>query len=309
MQNEPVMGPGTPLPGVPPAEGGQSVDPGSEGQTIPGPDMPSVPGDGEGMGQTPGTTPPSGAGRVALVPHADVEPGSIEPHPYADLLPRMTEGEYGRLRESIALDGQQIPATLFQGKLLDGRNRARACGDVGVPLRVNELVGTEAEALTYVLSANQHRRELTKSQRAVVAMGLLPMVSEEVAQERLEKIRKTWEAKRDAGWWELMPTNLDEADGPTRARAVAADMMGVSDRYVQYAVRVQREDAALLERVRSGQLTLTAAIRQLDGDVADEEARYLASVRRRLNRYYQRLDEFPTLLDRLTQLMDEIRGE
>ena len=106
-----------------------------------------------------------------------------------------------------------------------------------------------------------------------------------------------------------MPTNLDEADGPTRARAVAADMMGVSDRYVQYAVRVQREDAALLERVRSGQLTLTAAIRQLDGDVADEEARYLASVRRRLNRYYQRLDEFPTLLDRLTQLMDEIRGE
>ena len=305
MQDEPVMGPGMPLPEVPPAEDGQGVGPGSEGQTMLGPDMPELPGGGEGAGQTPPPVLP----RVVLVPHADIEPGSAEVHPYADLLPRMAEGEYGRLRESIALDGQQIPATLFRGQLLDGRNRAQACAEVGVPLGVNELVGTETDALTYVLSANQHRRELTKSQRAVVAMDLLPMVSEKVARERLEKIRKTWEAKREGGWVELMPPNLGEADGRTLARAVAADMMGVSDRYVQYAVRVRREDPALLERVRSGQLTLTAAIRQLDGGTVDEEARYLTFVRRRLNRYYQRLDEFPTLLDRLTQLMDELAGE
>lgn len=84
-------------------------------------------------------------------------------------------------------------------KLLDRRHRDRACTAATVPLRVNELIGTDADALTYVLPANQHRRELTKSQRAAVAATPVPMVSEQVAEEGGEKVRQTWQTKREGG--------------------------------------------------------------------------------------------------------------
>ena len=308
MQDEPVMGPGTPSMDMPSREGGQAGDPGWEEPPVPPPGMPempapTVPGDGGAM---PGAVDRPG---VVLVPHPDIVAGSVEIHPIADILPPMPEPRYERLEESVAVDGQQVRGTLFQGKLLDGRHRDRACDAAGIQLRVNELIGTEADALTYVLSANQYRRELTKSQRAAVAATLVPMISEQVAQERLEKVRRTWEAKREGGWREKVPSNLQADDVPTRARAVAADLMGVNDRYVADAMRLQREDPALFEKVRMGRVTLPAAMRQLAGSVTGAQARHVTTVRTRLNKFFRRVDEFPTLLDRLTQVMDELEGE
>jgi len=39
---------------------------------------------------------------------------------------------------------------------------------------------------------NQHRRDLTKSQRAAVAATRLPLISEEVNRKRVEKLRGTF---------------------------------------------------------------------------------------------------------------------
>ena len=74
--------------------------------------------------------------------------------------------------------------------ILDGRNRCSGCEKLGRMVPVFEFRGTEDEALQYVLSSNQHRRDLSPSQRAVVALTLIPEISEKVAAERIEKIRE-----------------------------------------------------------------------------------------------------------------------
>src|SRR5690606_33595186 len=65
--------------------------------------------------------------------------------------------------------GLREPPVLLGGRVLDGRNRYRACLEVGVAPRFVDFDGGEGDALAYVVSLNLHRRHLSESQRAMVA--------------------------------------------------------------------------------------------------------------------------------------------
>jgi N6-adenosine-specific RNA methylase IME4 len=96
-----------------------------------------------------------------------------EAHPYAELLPPMSAGEYADLRASVAANGLREPIMLHaDGRVLDGRHRQRACESLGVSPAVRTFAGTDAEALTYVLDLNLKRRHLSESQRAMLAARL-----------------------------------------------------------------------------------------------------------------------------------------
>jgi ParB-like chromosome segregation protein Spo0J len=97
-----------------------------------------------------------------------------EYHPIANLFPLMEGDEYQALVEDIKDRGLQEPIILYEGKILDGRNRYRACVDAGVeiklPLKIKTYDGKDPVGL--VLTANLHRRHLDAGQRAVVAAEL-----------------------------------------------------------------------------------------------------------------------------------------
>jgi hypothetical protein len=66
----------------------------------------------------------------------------ITPHPLADVLPPMTAKEYAELRDSIRVNGQREPITLHSdGRILDGRHRARACAELGMPVASKTFAG------------------------------------------------------------------------------------------------------------------------------------------------------------------------
>ena len=111
----------------------------------------------------------------------------------------MSLAEFAALKHAIAMDGQLDPAILYQGLLLDGRNRFRACRELGIPLKVTQFVGTDQEALIRVLSVNQNRRDLTKSQRAAVAATLIPYLSEETNRARIDKLREVQRNRPEGG--------------------------------------------------------------------------------------------------------------
>jgi hypothetical protein len=75
------------------------------------------------------------------------------------------------LVEDIKANGLQEQITLYEGKILDGRNRYRACVEVGHELKLLRQIKNYdgKDPLGFVLSANLHRRHLDTSQRAVIA--------------------------------------------------------------------------------------------------------------------------------------------
>ena len=98
-----------------------------------------------------------------------------------------------------------------------------------------------------MLSANQHRRDLTPSPRATVAVQVMLRIAEEVNRKRIEKIRQARLSEAGEETLAKMPKSGNDAEAIIRSRVIAADMMGVSDGYVGLAKRVKEASPQLLE--------------------------------------------------------------
>jgi len=86
-------------------------------------------------------------------------------HPLANIFPLMSAARLAELVADIKARGQQEPITLYEGKVLEGRNRVLACKAAGVEPVTKVFEGTDPAA--FVWSANFLRRHLNKSQRAI----------------------------------------------------------------------------------------------------------------------------------------------
>jgi ASC-1-like (ASCH) protein len=94
-------------------------------------------------------------------------------HPLADIFPMLDDDELKALAEDIKAKGLTEPITLYDGKVLDGRNRYRACELVDVVPHFIEYEGDDA--LGFVVSKNLRRRHLNESQRAAIAAEIANM--------------------------------------------------------------------------------------------------------------------------------------
>jgi hypothetical protein len=83
----------------------------------------------------------------------------------------MGDDEVLQLAEDIAAHGQREAIVTFEGLILDGRSRAKACELAGVAPRFREHDGSDAFA--FVVSANLHRRHLTADERKAIARRLI----------------------------------------------------------------------------------------------------------------------------------------
>ena len=98
-----------------------------------------------------------------------------EIHPAATLFPMMDADSFQRLKADIKENGQEKCITFFDGQLLDGRNRMKACEELGIEPSIEEIEDSgdgKFDPFRWVLSVNLHRRHLTESQRAMVAAKL-----------------------------------------------------------------------------------------------------------------------------------------
>jgi N6-adenosine-specific RNA methylase IME4/ParB-like chromosome segregation protein Spo0J len=94
-------------------------------------------------------------------------------HPLANLFPLTEDDELSTLAEDIRANGLREPVVLFEGQILDGRNRYCACEAAGVACRFEQYTGDDP--IGYVISLNLRRRHLDASQRAMVAAKLATM--------------------------------------------------------------------------------------------------------------------------------------
>jgi hypothetical protein len=106
--------------------------------------------------------------KVVVLSDAEVE--KLEAHPYANYFPLMNAKDMADLAADIAAkEGLGLPIILYQGKILDGRNRLTGCKKVKVKPHFVEFTGNEEKAWDLVETLNLHRRDLKPGQRALGA--------------------------------------------------------------------------------------------------------------------------------------------
>jgi ParB-like chromosome segregation protein Spo0J len=99
----------------------------------------------------------------------------LKTHPLAELLPPMTEEEYAGLRADVRVRrGLLDPIILYEGQVLDGRHRYRACIELGIQPVTCEW-DRKGSPLDFIIAKNLHRRHLTVGQRAMLADEIATM--------------------------------------------------------------------------------------------------------------------------------------
>ena len=164
----------------------------------------------------------------------------FEPHDASNLFPLMDEAELAELTQDIREHGLLEPIVLYEGRVLDGRNRLLACQRAGVEPEFLEWTGG-ASPTSWVLSMNLKRRHLSASQRAMIASDATVLYEAEAR------------ARQLAG----VPAHVQEGG---EAVEHAARDAGVSPRSVYGAQKVKRHGAPeLMQAVRDGQVSVRAA--------------------------------------------------
>lgn len=189
-----------------------------------------------------------------------------QPHPIAKLIPPMTDAELQRLTKDIAENGLREAITIYEGKILDGIHRGKACETSGVTPRFVEWDGAGGSPVKWVVSKNLHRRHLNESQ-----LGMLGADSDEwlkleakALERRMNNLKKTDAKPADA---ESAPVRSRE-DQPGKTAEKVAELVGVSPRYVEMAKALKKKNPELAQKVRDGKISLKKA----DKEVSRAEA-------------------------------------
>lgn len=177
---------------------------------------------------------------------------NIEFHALAEIFPLIHGREFVELKADIKANGVHEPIVMYEGQILDGRNRFRACQETGVTPEFVEYEGVDP--VSYVISLNLYRRHLNESQRGMVAAKL---------------------ANIENGGDRFTEQSANLQSGST-SRAEAAELLNVSERTVNTAKKVEQRGAPeLVDAVEQGQVSVSAA-----ADIAtltvDEQAEVVA---------------------------------
>jgi hypothetical protein len=168
-------------------------------------------------------------------------------HPLASIFPLMDETSFLALKEDIAAHGVREPLWLYEGKVLDGRNRYQACQELGVDAPTREYTG--ADPLGFILSMNLQRRHLNESQRAMVAAKIANMrQGERTDRQPAQNFGKV-------------------------SQAQASEMLNISDETLRYAKKVQAEaQPEVITAVETGRLAVSAAAKLAQESVKTQRA-------------------------------------
>ena len=173
-------------------------------------------------------------------------------HPYADKFPMLPDTELEELAESIRQNGLRQPVVLDkEGRLLDGRNRSRACDMLGID---PEVVVYEGDDLAeYVIDCNVTRRNMSTGARA---MSTALVLAADGRRENGRWVRGSVDIATSGNSESRWRTAVSEAGTvldfkPELAESVAFGEMTLKDAYEQAKkIKDSAEREKIMERER-----------------------------------------------------------
>jgi N6-adenosine-specific RNA methylase IME4 len=197
------------------------------------------------------------AGRLEQRPVAE-----LQPHPQAAEVPPLGENEYEALRVDIDGRGVLAPVEVTAGGVvLDGRARLRAARELGHK-KISVHVVTPEDELEYILRAALNRRHLDPSQRAALALKLVPY--EDLRAQARERQRANLRRGAEVA---TLPARVSQG----RTRDLVAGLAGTSARTAQDVITVHEHDPELYEQILRGDRKANTAASEIRQTLRDVE--------------------------------------
>ncbi len=194
----------------------------------------------------------------------------IQFHPTILLFPALDEEDLTALADNIKEHGLLHPVVLDRGgQVLDGRNRLKACEIAETEPSFTTYEGDDPDG--YVLSANLHRRNLTKGQLAMITAKAC-LLSEQSDRPPSGQSSRFLSGQLGMSRGIVSKANVVLQHAPDHVDPVISGATGLNEAYavaqenkakansaeVQLA-RLRKEDPELADRVVEGSLTLAGA--------------------------------------------------
>jgi ParB-like chromosome segregation protein Spo0J len=210
---------------------------------------------------------------------------TLEFHPLADLFPLMEGVEFDALVADIKKNGLHYPIILFEGKILDGRNRYRACLEAGFEPATRNGDNSIGDPAAFVISRNIHRRHLTVAQKRDLIAKLLKATPEKSDRQIAETVkaspttvgtvRAAMEAKGDVS---NLDTRTDTKGREQPARKKTANPKPISSEvrreleasqaHINELETARERDKDLAEQLRAAEIKISG----LESEVEDLKA-------------------------------------
>ncbi|MFJ7423373.1 ParB/RepB/Spo0J family partition protein [Streptomyces uncialis] len=220
----------------------------------------------------PGPAPqqPHEAAPHPTVRHPDETEPSIQFHPTILLFPDLDEEDLQALADDIRTNGLLHPVVLDGGsRVIDGRNRLKACEIAGVEPSYTTYDGNDPSG--YALSANVHRRNLTKGQIAMITAKACSLTERGDCSET-ERSSRSVSEQLGVSLGTVGKAGIVLQHAPDLVDPVIAGAMGLDEAYATarenkakansaevQLTRLREADPELADRVVEGYLTLAGA--------------------------------------------------
>jgi hypothetical protein len=188
----------------------------------------------------------------------------LKPHPLAEMVPRMMDYEYAELVEDIRYNNLKDKIVLYEGMILDGRHRAEALAELGIPIDKGKARNfdpeKEGDPADFVISRNIMRRHLNKGQRAAAVINILKFQAPKRGRPTNQVLAPT-----DVPVGE--PTARGSAIGAKENSAISAELIskrsGAGERTVRQVLAVQRENPEAFKQIATGEKSLSQVEKEL----------------------------------------------
>ena len=172
-----------------------------------------------------------------------------------NIFPEAKPEDYARLINDIQANGydQDQPLIIYQGAILDGWNRNKACVELMIKPPTKEFVGSDFEALQLVMRTNK-RRNLNSGQWATIAVEaeeVMGAIKEQVEKEKAKRVSESRQGE--------VTQKIEQPANHRTADAKAAELFQTNRTYINQAAKIQKASLEVFAQVKAGTMTMQDA--------------------------------------------------